>query len=509
MAKQTALESQPDTVPDSAAGVLTAARDRRRAADLAEADLCELAVAWAIMHPADSIHDAAVYYDRGGNQTDVELAGPGAPSIAEYAVAEFATAVGLSEGAGRGFLGECLELRYRLPRLWKRVVNGSLPAWKARLVARATIRLTPEAAGFVDQHVAPVAHKVRPAQLDRLVNEAIGRFMPEEVERLAVESWDKRHVTVFDQLVSFTGTMLVEAELDIADALDLDAAVAAGAAQRADLGSHESLDVRRAQALGDLARGQLPLDLLPGHTDSPHTAPADPTTPDPTGPDPTGPDQTALPAVPRKAPPRQVVLYVHLSHAAVDGVDGVDGLDSVARLERGNSLVSVEQVRTWCGNPDTQITVKPVIDLEACTWSDTDTVPDQIKEKVALRDRTCVFPWCTRPARTCHPHAPTGADDPGEHPCDNDHVIARGRNGATCSCNIAPLCRRHHRLKTHSPWTYTVLDPGTYLWTSPHGYQFLRDPDGTTDVTTDVTPDLTPDRRPVPTPPIPHQPPDT
>jgi hypothetical protein len=36
-------------------------------------------------------------------------------------------------------------------------------------------------------------------------------------------------------------------------------------------------------------------------------------------------------------------------------------------------------------------------------------------------------------------------------------------------------------LKTHTAWTYTALDPGTYLWTSPHGYHYLRDPHGTTD----------------------------
>ena len=28
-----------------------------------------------------------------------------------------------------------------------------------------------------------------------------------------------------------------------------------------------------------------------------------------------------------------------------------------------------------------------------------------------------------------------------------------------------------------------MIDPGTYLWSSPHGYQFLRDRHGTTDVT--------------------------
>ncbi len=28
-----------------------------------------------------------------------------------------------------------------------------------------------------------------------------------------------------------------------------------------------------------------------------------------------------------------------------------------------------------------------------------------------------------------------------------------------------------------------MITPGTYLWSSPHGYQFLRDPSGTRDVT--------------------------
>ena len=53
--------------------------------------------------------------------------------------------------------------------------------------------------------------------------------------------------------------------------------------------------------------------------------------------------------------------------------------------------------------------------------------------------------------------------------------------GATSTANLAPLCRRHHRLKTHSAWTYRVLAPGTYEWTSPHGHHYLRDPHGTSE----------------------------
>ncbi len=38
-------------------------------------------------------------------------------------------------------------------------------------------------------------------------------------------------------------------------------------------------------------------------------------------------------------------------------------------------------------------------------------------------------------------------------------------------------------MKTHGGWTYTILEPGTYLWRSPHGLTWLRDQHGTTDLT--------------------------
>ncbi len=49
--------------------------------------------------------------------------------------------------------------------------------------------------------------------------------------------------------------------------------------------------------------------------------------------------------------------------------------------------------------------------------------------------------------------------------------------------NLAPLCRRHHRLKTKTPWTYRTLDIGTWLWTDPHGHTYLRNHNGTRDIT--------------------------
>ena len=90
-------------------------------------------------------------------------------------------------------------------------------------------------------------------------------------------------------------------------------------------------------------------------------------------------------------------------------------------------------------------------------------IPDRIREQVILTDTSCIWPWCTRRARRC----------------DLDHRQPHSRGGPTCACNLAPLCRRHHRHKTHHRWTYQTLGRGVYQWTSPHGHRYLRDRTGT------------------------------
>src|SRR6476619_6029983 len=100
----TSTTAVPDL--DTASAVLAFARDRRSTADAAAADLLGAACARADLHPAESIGDAV----RCGD-TPVPVAGPGAPLVAEFCVAEFAAAVGLPTETGKAYLGEALELR--------------------------------------------------------------------------------------------------------------------------------------------------------------------------------------------------------------------------------------------------------------------------------------------------------------------------------------------------------------------------------------------------------------
>ncbi len=128
----------------------------------------------------------------------VPLAGEGAPEIGEYAIAEFATALGVTTEAGRRLIGHGLEIAYRLPELWNAVQAGRVPAWRAVRVAEATMALSQAAAGFVDRQVAAVAGRVSLTQLDHLVLEA--RIRVEGVEREDPENPspevpDTRHVS--------------------------------------------------------------------------------------------------------------------------------------------------------------------------------------------------------------------------------------------------------------------------------------------------------------------------
>ena len=90
-----------------------------------------------------------------------------------------------------------------------------------------------------------------------------------------------------------------------------------------------------------------------------------------------------------------------------------------------------------------------------------------LARRVRLRDGTCRHPGCTVPATAC----------------DLDHVVPfdhadPGRGGRTEEANLAALCRRHHRFKTFSDWTYRLEPDGTLIVTSPDGATMVTRPSG-------------------------------
>ena len=132
---------------------------------------------------------------------------------------------------------------------------------------------------------------------------------------------------------------------------------------------------------------------------------------------------------------------------------------------------TLDLIRSGCH--DSKATIRPVLDLNRTDAVDRHDPPPWMREQVILRDRHCVFPWCGRDARTADldhitPYVPT---DEGGPP------------GQTNPQNLAPLCRRHHRAKTFTGWTYQRAGDGTYDWTSPHQKHYLVTATGTLAVT--------------------------
>ncbi len=423
--------------------LLTSARGARASRDAAEVELLRTTIEWCAAHRVDE--DQAMWL-AGYGEHGLSLGGPGCPFVRESAVVEYAAALGMSTAAGSTYVAGALELRYRLPRLWARVTAGGCPVWRAMRVAARTVTLCEDGASHVDTHVAGFAHSVSLAQLERVIDDALARFDAEAAEQKRRAAAEERHAHLDLEHPSETGVVQLRAGLDLPDALDLDRALADRAGDLAALGCTAPLPVRRSLALGDLARGQSTLTGVAdehraddgGATDSGHR---------PAG--------------------RAVDLYVHLSDAAVSGSAGLVGdtaEDQRGRLDDRHGVhgsMLVQAVRDWCGTAAT-ITVRPVLDLAERIHCESYEASDRLREQTELRDRTCVFPFCTRPAVRC----------------DHEHAIPYPE-GPTATENQAPACRRHHRCKTFLRWSYVVLTPGLYLWTSPDGLRYLRSHVGT------------------------------
>ncbi|UMG92988.1 HNH endonuclease signature motif containing protein [Nocardioides sp. TF02-7] len=400
---------------------------------LAELELAKVqqVAHWANLNTISSAEGAATLTERGLD-TGLPVAGEGAPLISDFAIIELAPILGRPLDSARSYVGCVVELSHRLPQIWARVEEGLVPVWKALRIADQTRLLNHEAVGFVDHHLAPFVAGCSWAQIDRLVEEAITRFQPDLAEARRRRAEESRRFDIDLDHAGTEGVVPVDGVLDTADAMDLERAVAAKAKELASLGDEDSLDVRRAKAVGEIARDQLTLDLAGDDADG---------------------DQ---PEHPRPVAGRGIELFVHLTDTALSDDAAASEGACVGRLQDLQVPVTAEQIRQWCGAAG-RIIVRPVLDLADCEPIDAYEVPDRHRRIVVQRDHHCVFPGCTKRAERS----------------DVDHIQPHAHGGETCPCNLAALCRGHHRAKTHAGWSYERLAPTVYLWTSPSRHRYL------------------------------------
>lgn len=85
----------------------------------------------------------------------------------------------------------------------------------------------------------------------------------------------------------------------------------------------------------------------------------------------------------------------------------------------------------------------------------------RLQHLVRARTTTCSAPGCRRPAARC----------------DLDHTVPYAEGGQTCDCNLAPLCRHHHRCKQSQGWRLEQPEPGVMTWITPAGRRYVTRPD--------------------------------
>ncbi|HTX28959.1 MAG TPA: DUF222 domain-containing protein, partial [Streptosporangiaceae bacterium] len=83
-----------------------------------------------------------------------------------------------------------------------------------------------------------------------------------------------------------------------------------------------------------------------------------------------------------------------------------------------------------------------------------------LQHLVKVRNTRCAAAGCGQPAARC----------------DLDHTLAWDQGGLTCECDLAPLCRHHHRAKQTEGWRLEQPEPGVLRWRTPAGRSYTTTP---------------------------------
>jgi hypothetical protein len=415
---------------------LALADDVEAAANRAEAQRLQVAQRWADLH--GHLDDAGISLP--GMERLIRFGGDGTPPVEEFAPAELGARWKMSYGACASLIGDALDLRHRLPRLWALVLAGDVKPWVGRRIAQATHDASAQAAAHADRRVSLWAASKSCGQLEAIAQAALIEADPDAAAEAARRAELAQGVWVGQS--SDHGIKDIHIRTDAASAVWFDASVERVADGLGLLGDTDPKDVRRAKAVGVLAQPQKALDLFDTVAEHATGSPR--------------PDRPTRVADPK--PP--AVLYVHLTDQAIRGAAGV------ARVE-GAGPITADQARKWLGH--CEVTVKPVLDLAGQAPVDAHEVPDKMREAVLLRSPVDVFPWATGVSRSR----------------DLDHTIPYlppdqgGPPGQTRTDNLAPMGRRSHRVKTWGRWKVWQVDDGVFLWRAPHGHSYLVDHTGT------------------------------
>ncbi|AWH93646.1 hypothetical protein A6035_01215 [Dietzia lutea] len=410
----------------------------------------------------------------------------GLVAAAGYVVA----AMSISARRAEKMLSFSWELHTRYPAILEAMAAGLMEQRVAELLARqmSTVRgdvLEQIQRQVVEDYLGGVAAGVRLGDkaLRDEIDAVIGRHDPDAIRLRKEDASRTRGVRIgkgVDGMSSVSALLATEEAAVLAEALDqrvaehdaadAGAAAAQAAAQAAARDAdpdtdpdaptepepHYSKGERRADALMSLICGDTPTqpNTTPGNTDTDGDAgPGGPSAP--TGGSGNGGGQAPV------LRPKVTVIATGDNGRDEHGArveftrTGEAALQTLLEMLATSDGASFEQVDPRIGAADdtsAALKYRPGAELA---------------RRVRLRDGTCRHPGCAVPA-----------DD-----CDLDHVVPFNHadpasGGHTVEANLVSQCRRHHRFKTFSDWTYQLQPDGTLIVTTPDGTTMLTRPDG-------------------------------
>ena len=457
----------------------------------------------------------------------------GDEGVAEHAGDEIAAALTLTGRAADGLMDLAIALQ-RLPAASAALTAGDIDLPRARVIADEVTGLTDEHAAAVDQVIASTAPGQTTGQLRAAARRAVIAADPAAARKRKEQALREARVERWDE--SAGTAALAGRDLPPASVLAADHNLTALAIQLKNAGVAGTLDTLRAQAYLALLTGVPVTSLLPadhgGTANSAENGPSDggpsgsrpadgpadgsprsgrahsgPADSDPGDPVPAGlqPGDGALAA---GVPPAAVVhgsVNLTLPLATWLGGSGEPGhaagygpLDATDSRDLADAMAGGPGAR-WCitftgadgcpvahgcartgppaglrrTQPEARPRAGPRTRPRDGAWTFTITplggpscehaseTPGYrpspgLRHLVEIRQPTCSYPGCRRPAAGC----------------DLDHTVAYHRGGRTCLCNLAPLCRRHHRVKQTRGWALEQTSPGVLTWTTPSGRSY-------------------------------------
>lgn len=360
----------------------------------------------------------------------------GAPATVDpqrVAGLEVAARLARSGREGVALVARAEYLQSTLPDVFAAWSAGWLDTEKTDLIGRRLCRYDDEIAKLVAADVLPQAPDMTMESLRRLITRRLHKLAPKDAERRRREARQGRFVEITpgDDGMSWI-TAYVSAEEAAAVAAVLDAG--ARGLKRRDGDDGRTMGNRRADVLTSLAWAALAAGRVGG-------CPA---------------CRSGLKLT--DAHGRAVTVNITVPATSLLGLDDLsaylDGYGpvsaSVARdLASGNAIW-----RRILTDPATGA----VLDVGRTRYRP----PAELAEHVLLRDVTCVWPGCEKPAV-----------GPG---VEIDHIVDWALGGVTADHNLGPFCQKHHVDKHQTEWQVVQVEPGRYQFVSATGHIYNRLP---------------------------------